>query len=241
MAKPKERKKPTGKEIAVVVISIIMVISILLPSFAQIFAAPRTSQSFPTSFDDAASRYQPQVDEAKAALQVDSQDAAQELKLADAYFNWASYVSIYAGNEDEQAEVTQLYKEAATAYASYIDQVGSLDTDQAKNASINESLSLYYSGNTAQGVTGLEDLAKETNYASAWANLAMMYESRGEAAKAADAYEKGAQADTSSQGAVKKYCEDALSRLRSSAAASSGGASALSEKLDQTAPADSAS
>ena len=46
MAKPKERKKPTGKEIAVVVISIIMVISILLPSFAQIFAAPRTSQSF---------------------------------------------------------------------------------------------------------------------------------------------------------------------------------------------------
>ena len=114
MAKPKERKKPTGKEIAVVVISIIMVISILLPSFAQIFAAPRTSQSFPTSFDDAASRYQPQVDEAKAALQVNSQDAAQELKLADAYFNWASYASIYAGNEDEQAEADAAAENAPT-------------------------------------------------------------------------------------------------------------------------------
>ena len=108
----KGRKKPTGKEVAVVVVSVIMVVSILLPSFSQIFASQPTTSSAPTSFDGAASKYRPEVDSAKEAVDRDGGDKAAQLKLAQAYYQWGIYAESYAGNDDEQSEAKELLDQA---------------------------------------------------------------------------------------------------------------------------------
>ncbi len=51
-----------------------------------------------------------------------------------------------------------------------------------------------------------------------------------------DAYQHGIDADPDGAAGVKSYCEQMLSSLKGSAASESGGAEALSQKLDTTQP-----
>lgn len=230
--KKKGRRTPTGKEVAVVVVSVIMVISILLPSFSQIFATQSTSSQYPTSFDDAATRYQPQVDQAKQAVDANPDDKAAELKLAQASYEWGMYAQAYAGNDDEVDEANNLFTEASNAYGRYLDLEGSLDSDEAKDAAVDRALCQYYAGDTDKCIEQLKTLADETNYASAWANLGMMYENQGNTQEAMTAFQKCIEADPDNKAGLKSYSESQLSSLRSSAAESSGGAQALTQKLE---------
>lgn len=232
----KGRKKPTGKEVAVVVVSVIMVVSILLPSFSQIFASQPTTSSAPTSFDGAASKYRPEVDSAKEAVDRDGGDKAAQLKLAQACYQWGIYAESYAGNDDEQSEAKELLDQARQAFGAYLNLEGSLESDEARNAAVDRALCDYYAGDTAACIESLKPVADETNYAPAWANLGMMYQNQGSTQDAMDAYQHGIDADPDGAAGVKSYCEQMLSSLKGSAASESGGAEALSQKLDTTQP-----
>ena len=64
----------------------------------------------------------------------------------------------------------------------------------------------------------------------------MMYQNQGSTQDAMDAYQHGIDADPDGAAGVKSYCEQMLSSLKGSAASESGGAEALSQKLDTTQP-----
>lgn len=232
----KGRKKPTGKEVAVIVVSVIMVVSILLPSFSQIFASQPAGQSQPTSFDGAAAKYEPEVDSAKAAVEQNSGDKGARLRLAQAYYQWGIYATSYAGNDDEQVEAKKLLEDAQSAFSGYLDAAGSLDSTEAKSAAVSRALCDYYAGDTKACIESLKSVAEETNYAPAWANLGMMYQNEGNTSDAMAAYQKAIDADPDGTTGVKSYSEQMLSSLKGSAASESGGAEALSQKLDATQP-----
>lgn len=230
----KQRRKRTGKEIAVIVVSVIMVVSILLPSFSQIFSTGSSSSSYPTSFDDATDIYSPEVEEYKEALDKNANDQAAMLNLANAYYQWGIYATSYADGDDQTTEATELLKNAQDTYTSYLDAVGSLDSDDAKTAAINRAYCYYYEGDTDKALELLAQVADETNYAQAWANLGMMYENQGDTSQAESAYQKAIDASGDDDASVKSYCESQLSSLRKDAQESSGGAAGLASALDGT-------
>ncbi len=207
------KKKRSAKEIAVIVISIIVALGLMLPSLAQIFAQPQT-ESIPTTVEGFQDRYQPLVDELQGQLDADPTNQDAELELANTYFQWGSYAQMFAGTEDFQAEVQRVFGEAKQAYAKYLELVGSTDTEEAKQAAVSEALCDYYTGNAAQAIISLQDLADKTNFASAWANLGMIYSSQGATETAIDCFEKGAAADPDDALGVKSYCEQQIETLQ---------------------------
>ena len=208
------KKKRSAKEIAVIVISVIVALGLMLPSLAQIFAQPQSSESIPTTIEGFQERYQPLVDELQGQLDADPTNQDAELELANTYFQWGSYAQMFAGSEDFQAEVKRVFGEAKNAYAKYLELVGSTDTDEAKQAAVSEALCDYYTDNSAEAITTLTDLAESTNFASAWANLGMIYANQGATQTAIECYEKGAAADPDDALGVKSYCEQQIETLQ---------------------------
>ena len=208
------KKKRSAKEIAVIIISVIVALGLMLPSLAQIFAQPSTSESIPTTVEGFQERYQPLVDELQGELAADPTNQDAQLELANTYFQWGSYAQMFAGTEDFQAEVERVFGEAKNAYAAYLELVGNTDSEEAKQAAVSEALCDYYTGNSAQAITSLEDLAEKTDFASAWANLGMIYASQGSTDQAIECYEKGAAADPDDALGVKSYCEQQIESLQ---------------------------
>lgn len=233
----KQRRKRTGKEIAVIVVSVIMVVSILLPSFSQIFATGGSGSTAPASYEEAASTYGPQVEERRADLEKHPDDQAAMLRLANAYYEWGIYATSYASGDDETAKASELLKNAEATYTDYLDAVGSLDSDDTRGAAINRAYCYYYEGEKDKATELLADLANETNSATVWANLGMMYEKNGDTSQAEAAYQKAIDEAGSSEAdqSVRSYSESQLKNLRANAQASSGGAAGLASKLDGTA------
>lgn len=235
LARKEGKKKRTAKEIAVIVVSVIFVISILLPSFSQIFAQPNSSNnSFPTSFDDAQERYKPDVDKYREEVKANPDDKEAQYKLGEALYQWGIYAQTYASDDGQSDEAVQLLDEAQTAYTSYLDLEGSLDSTQAKSAATYRALATYYTGDAEKAEQLLEDLGNEVNYAPAWANLGMMYQQEGDTTKALAAYQKGVEADPDGSQQIKEYCEQQISSLKAQSAQDTGGAAGLAQKLDGT-------
>ncbi len=210
------KRKRDAKEIAVIVISVIVALGLMLPSLAQIFAQPQT-QSIPTTIEGYQERYQPLVDQLQGELEADPTNADAELQLANTYFEWGSYARMFAGDDEFRAEVERVFGEAKSAYAKYVELLGSTDSEEAKQAEVSEALCSYYTGDTGTAIKDLTELAESTDFAPAWANLGMIYAAEGATNTAIECYEKGAAADPDNALDVKEYCEQQIESLTASA------------------------
>jgi cytochrome c-type biogenesis protein CcmH/NrfG len=228
----KKRTKRTAKEIAVIVVSIIVVITMLLPSFTYMFAQDNTS-SFPTSFENAQEMYEPVVETYQKKVDKNADNTEAWYNLGMAYYVWAQYANMWASGDEQEAEVKELYSKGGDALATYLEKVGSLDTDEAKEAAVQQALCLFYSGDSEAALSKLQTVADETNFASAWSNIGMIYESLDDTTKAKEAYNKAIEADPDDEASQKTYAESRLSALETeeaeaAAAAEDGEASEAS-------------
>lgn len=231
--KKKDKKKRTGKEIAIIVVSVVMVVSILLPSLSSIINKNSSSSSSnsdePTSYEEAQDKYQPMVDEQQAKLDKDSNDTQAMYDLATNYYNWAGKASSYAGSDDDKKNfANDLYQKAIDEYTAYLDATGNdFDTSDEKTAALNRAMANKSLDKNDDAKQQLEDLGNKANYASAWAQLGMLYENDSESDKAMLAFEKVVDSNDSSASNYRSWAVQRLQALRKNKQSGSGGPEAF--------------
>jgi tetratricopeptide (TPR) repeat protein len=154
--------------------------------------------------------------------------------LATTQYTWALYANSYASDDSQEGEATELFNDAYSSFGTYLGKIGSLDSTDAKTAAIEQALCQYYLGNTSDAEAKLLEVANQTDYASAWFNLALIYQNEGDNDKAIEAYQKAEAADPDDEAGIKSYAESQISSLNAENADSTGGAAGLSSDLDGT-------
>lgn len=213
--------------VAVILCSIIMVGSILLPSLSAIVSgmqntakedsattsaatteAATTESQSNAQLEQVDSKYQASVDKLEAKLQDNSGDAATLINLANDYFEWAKSAKSYASTDDENAHVTDLYTKAMGYYDQY------LASNDANAAKVNRALCQYYTGDADGAKSALEAfVSATTDYAPAWSALGTIYEEQGDTAAATDAYNKALSADPNNEYGLQSTINSKLSSL----------------------------
>lgn len=238
------KKKRTGKEIAIIVVSVIMVVSILLPSFSQIFTssnkqsttvnADGTVEKNPTNWDETQEVYQKKVDTAQDKLNKNKDDQKAMLELADDYYNWASKANSYASNDDDKKnQVKEYYQKAIDEYNVYLDAVGNIDSTDAETAAINRAMAYKSIDNKDEAINELKDITSKKNSANAWLQLGIIYDA--DESKSADsmiAYEHAMEYANASSAGARSYAVQRLTAKRSSKQKDSGGPAAIYNKCD---------
>lgn len=242
----KKPKKPASDKahrtiivIGIVLASLIMAISILLPSLSAVIEAfmnssatteeaatteastessaeteeseDSTEDSMQSYIDTVDERYGSTADTLKAKVEADATDKASLINLANTYYEWASSVSNFASSDEQAAHVSELYQNAITYYDQY------LALDNANSAQVNRILCQYYMGDTEAALSALEDFCAQTaNYAPAWSNLGMMYNAAGDTESALSAYNKALDADPNDTYGLKSSVQSQIETLTAS-------------------------
>lgn len=223
------KRKRTGKEIAVIIMAIIVVISILLPSFAS-FVSGNTAET-PTSFSSTQEIFKPKVDELQAKFNEDPSNAEVALDLANEEYLYGTNAINFASTDDEKSQADAIMQKAVDDFTTYLNLAGALTTFDEKNAVVTRALCNLYLDNDSLAIQQLKDLLKETNFAPAWQGLGMIYESLGNNNQAIEAYQNAIVAPQEANQNVTSYCESRLKVLKAKNANSSGGAAALNSQL----------
>lgn len=216
--------------VAVILVSVIMVGSILLPSLSAIVSGMRASSSSSDSSQDAASaateaattssymdqldsRYSSTASALESKLESNPDDAATLINLANNYLTWGDMARNYATTDDDQAHVKDLLEKAEGYYDRY------LENNDANAAHVNRALCQYYLGDTDGAIAALDQFCQGVgDYAPAWANLGMIYGDAGETDKATDAYNKALEVDPDDTCGMKSFVTSKLQSITSSAA-----------------------
>ena len=232
--KPKAARRPLVFA-AVIVCSVIMVGSFLLPSLSAIIsgvqntvkensattaaattdaATTEEAQTTNTQLEQVDSTYSSKTEglEAKLDETDEASDAATLINLGNTYYTWATQAKTYASTEDEESHVSELYTKAQGYYDRY------LALEDASAARVGRIMCQYYLGDTAGAIAALEEFcASVDDYAPAWADLGKMYEDEGETEKATDAYNKALDADPDNKYGQQSTVNSALSALTADA------------------------
>lgn len=233
------RRRP-AVVIGVVIASIIMVGSILLPSLSAIISGIQKSKASATTATTAAAtsaaatdastsdaettntymndldeHYQSIVSPLEEKLKDSPDDKAALINLANNYLNWGSTARNYASSDDDQAHIRELLTTAEGYYDSY------LELEDASAARVNRALCQYYLGDQSGAIKAIEDFTKSVgDYAPAWTNLGMMYQETGETEKATDAFNKALEVDPDNTYGLQSYATSQLRSLTSAATTS---------------------
>lgn len=214
--------------VAVVLASLIMAISILLPSLSAVIEAFTSSDETATTTEvetvdaeseDAADsmqgyidtvdeRYSATADSLKAKVEADGSDKASLINLANTYYTWGTAVNNYASSDEQKAHVTELLNNAITYYDQY------LALGDSGAAYVNRALCQYYIGDTDAAREALEKyVVTNASYAPAWSNLGMMYNAAGETEKALQAYNNVLTVDPNDEYGLKSNAQSQVDSL----------------------------
>lgn len=218
----------------VVLASLIMALSILLPSLSAVIEGLTSSDDASTTAasteaattEDAATteastedamqeyidtvdeRYSATVDTLKAKVEADATDKASIINLANTYYTWGTSVTNYATSDAQQEHVQELLQNAITYYDQY------LALEDSNAVHVNRALCQYYLGDINSSIHALEDFCETVaDYAPAWANLGMMYTSAGENDLALSAYNKALTVDPNDEYGLKSSIESQIETL----------------------------
>lgn len=218
---------------AVVLASLIMAISILLPSLSAVIEAltttePETTEAATTEaateaaeteeattedsmqsyIDTVDERYSATADTLKAKVEADATDKASLINLANTYYTWGSALANYATSDEQVAHETEVFQNAITYYDQY------LALEDASAAHVNRALCQFYIGDANSAITALQEFcANNDSYAPAWANLGMMYYACGESSMALDAYNKALAVDPDDEYGLKSSIETQINTI----------------------------
>ena len=227
--KRKADRKKTVRNIAVSVFAVILVLSMMVPSLAAIVMNARQAkavsqaQSGEVTSETIDAAYQTQAEEAEAALAASPDDAEAMLNAANNYFGWGYAVGAYATDENAATHSVELLGKARDLYDQY------LAKEDSSDAAVNRALCLLYMGDVTGAQESLEAIVeKDAECASAWANLAMIYETTDPEAATA-AYEKAIAADPDDAAGAKSFAQSRLDAMEAVEEASSAEATPEAE------------
>jgi len=205
----------------IVFFAILMVVSMLLPSFAQVFSsnsqerqaeeqteAPSygsdeevSSSTSMTSVDGVFSAYADEISSLEDKLSGDPDNLAYLLNLGQAYMGAAYQASNYASTDQDATRISEAFDTAI----GYFDQYLALQDSAAVKV------------DTAGAVSALEQVTTESpDYGPAWANLGLAYEVTGDTSKAKAAYKQAEEADPDDTYGSYTFAEQRLSQLAQS-------------------------
>lgn len=233
---------------AVILFSIIMVGSILLPSLSAIVSGVTATREESSTTSDAETdasdedsatatllnninaRYESKVSTLETKLTDAPDNAAALINLANDYYEWATTMQSYASTDDEQAHVSDLFTKAMDYYDRY------LALEDANAARANRAMCQFNLGDTAAAQAALEQLTSTTapDFAPAWADLGRIYTSAGDTEKATDAYNKVLEVDPDDKYGLKSTAEQTLSLFSSEASATSSSTSSDAETSSES-------
>ncbi len=230
------KTKDTGalsrtQKVIIIVFVVIFAFSTFAGALASVLQSQESSSSSSsTSAQDADvsqvdaidERYQPIVSDFEAKLADDPADEASLLALGRYYFVWGASVSSAATTDDQTQHANDLLEKSVGYDDRYLAQSNS-DSGAVR---VSRALAQYYEDDSTSAIASLEELTQTLpDYAPAWANLGMLYESQGTFTQAAAAYQKAVECDPDDEYGAKSYGEERLSALKSGASSASGSSS----------------
>lgn len=227
--------------IAVVLASLVMALSILLPSLSAVIeaftsgsdtteeaATTEAAESDDASTEDAttedseADAYQEYIDtiderygttaeSLEAKVEADATDKASLINLANTYYQWGTSLSNFTTTDEQTLHMQEKLEAAITTYDKY------LALEDSNAAQVSKIMCNYYLGNVDAAIIDLEAFcAKTANYAPAWSDLGMMYNAKGETDKALEAYNKVVEVDPNDTYGLKSSAESQITSLSAS-------------------------
>ena len=227
-AKADTRKRWTV--VAAVVLAVLMVASVLLPSFSAIFSSGSSSSdesadaatesattaatASMTTVDD---EYGTLVKQLKAKLEDDPDNLAALLNLGNDYMSWGSAASSYATDDQGKSHVSDLFDQAIAYYDKY------LKLNDSNDVHVKRALCQYYAGDTDEATKALEDFTSGDgkDYGPAWAYLGVLYQYSGDTDKAQNAYKKAVEVDAVDADGAKSLANQQLAAIKASENSSS--------------------
>ena len=154
------------------------------------------------------------VDDEGNATVADSADpsvpaADDALTRANNFFDMGMAAMEAAQDDAARQQAAGLFSQAISCYDEH------LKTAPSPAVEVDRAICVFYSGDHEGAIADLEDLtAREGDFAPAWANLGMFYESHGDAAKAKKAYRTAIDAaEKDDTYGVKDYAQQRLDAL----------------------------
>ena len=221
--------------VAVILCSIIMVGSILLPSLSSIVSGIRRSAAAATAaattdaattgeaatttnskMDSIDSSYQAKVDALEAKLQDKPDDLASLINVANDYRDWGQAATKYATSDDERAHASELLTKAMGHYDSY------LALEDSSAARVSRAMCQYYQGDVDGAKAALLAVTQaDGTYAPAWAQLATIFKAQGDTQAETDALNRALSVDPDDVYGVRSTVTQRLSALTAGSASTS--------------------
>ncbi len=217
MAIDKSNTKPWVK--AVLIFLIVAFVLSFVALSANPWAAFQTpKQTAPTQTADTLdAQFQPQVASITSMLQSDPESYTALVALGNTYFDWAVQKQQASQNSTAtQGADLPLWTAAKDAYARAVAVKGDEPTVQ-----VDYAITLFYTGDSIKAIAVAEDVMKTNpEFAPAWFNAGIFYQTTGDVAKATAAFEQYLKLDPKgSTGGSPDFAKQQLAELKKSSTA----------------------
>lgn len=217
------------KKAVIVVIIVVFAFSSVAGAVAAVMQSNR-EQSEPLTIEKVDERFEPDLIDMDKALERDPSDKDTLLKAGEACLSWGSYVRMLATVDAEVSHANEILERGV----GYFDRL--IAIEPSDEASMNRAMCKFYEGDTSNAIQALEQLTTDSpEYAPAWANLGMLYESANRADEARAAYQSAIDLDADDKAGVRSYAQSRLDAMTAAEAKAQGqggtGASGMSDDL----------
>lgn len=201
-----------GMKIILIVVAASFVLSFipLLGNVGSLFSsAPK--QTPQEQIDAIAANYQGQVSALEGVAASDPTSYTIMVSLGNTYFDWAAQTQSIASTNSLTSD-QPLWIAAKDWYAKAVAVKG-----DESGVNVDYAVASFYSGDTSTAVAAAEGVAKrDPEFAPAWFNLGIFYESLGNTLKASAAYQTYLRLDPNGQQGNADYAKQQLQQLQSS-------------------------
>lgn len=217
------------KKAVIVVIIVVFAFSSVAGAVAAVMQSNR-EQSEPLTIEKVDERFEPDLIDMDKALERDPSDKDTLLKAGEACLSWGSYVRMLATVDAEVSHANEILERGV----GYFDRL--IAIEPSDEASMNRAMCKFYEGDTSNAIQALEQLTTDSpEYAPAWANLGMLYESANRADEARAAYQSAIDLDADDKAGARSYAQSRLDAMTAAEAKAQGqggtGASGMSDDL----------
>ena len=213
-AKAKPQRKPGElsrfQKIVIVLFVVVFALSTLAGALASVFQSTQQSdQTIELNTETIDAQYEGEVADLEAKVAENPEDAESLRTLGDDYMQWGTYVSVLASTDEETLHANDLFDKAIETY----DKLLALGDDS--DVRVNRAMCEYYQGDSTAAIDDLEQLAADDpDYASAWLNMGVIYQAKGDDENAVAAYEKAIELDPNDEQGAKSHAESRLEDLQ---------------------------
>ena len=200
------------QKIVIVAFIVIFALSTLAGALASVMqtqtAEDASEESQETTVETVDGNYEGIVQDLESKVAENPEDKASLLSLGRYCFSWGANVSSLATTDEETSHANELFDKAIGYYDQY------LELEDSPAARVDRALCQYYKGDAEAAATELTEVTTNSpDYAPAWANLGMLYETQGLTDEARAAYEKAAELDPDNEYGAYSYAKQRISAL----------------------------